>query len=119
MKLLVAVLGTVGLWSIALVFLNMAHLTQKWEVVTRSHSYYRLFYVAAGFVALASMVRLVRIGYLGPVTDAGHPATPPLFYEPQSWFYVCLYYAPLAIGVTISLVLTWKNWGWLQGEWKS
>lgn len=136
MRLLIAVMGTVGLASIVLMLLILARLTQKWEAVTRSKSGFRLFYVAAALVALASLVRLARIGYLLPrevedlLTTSGLSALGPVvsstskpvflltysLFEPQSWFYLVFYHLPLAIAVTGSLILTWRNWGWLLSE---
>jgi hypothetical protein len=110
MRLLLAVMGTAGLGSIVSLSIILARLTQRWEVVTKTKSYYRLLYVAAALIALASFVRLVRIGYL----DSGTGAS--FFCEPRSWFYLCFYYAPLVIGVTTSLSVTWRNWRWLLNE---
>ena len=107
MTLLVAVVGTVGLGAVIFILVIMARLTQRWEEVTRSRSHYRLFYVSAVLVGTASLVRLIRAGYL--ISDTG----PVVFSEPQSWFYVLLYHAPLTIGMSISLAVTWRNWEWL------
>jgi len=115
-RLLIALVGTVGLGAILLALLILAHLTQKWEAVARSNSYYRLFYVAAALVGVASLVRVVRMGHLSPVVGPSIPSAQVLLYEPQSWFYLCFYYIPLATGLTISLWLTWRNWGWLLRE---
>jgi hypothetical protein len=135
-------MGTAGLASVVLLLFILAHLTQKWEAVTRSKSGFRLFYVAAALVALASLVRLVRIGYLLP-SDAIHPqaieellttsglsALGPVvsstsrsvflltysLFEPQSWFYLVFYHLSLALAATGSLILAWRNWGWLLRE---
>lgn len=110
MKLLIFVLDTVGLISLVSILVILARLTQKWEVVTKSRSYYQLFYISAGLVGLAAAVRLLRVSYLVAATG------PQFFLNPQSWFYLCLYHLPLAIGVTISLGVAWKSWGWLLGE---
>ena len=136
MRLLAAVMGTAGLASIALVLLILARLTQRWESATRSRSGFRLFYLAASLIALACLVRLARIGYLLPraieellatsglsalgsvVSDTSRSVfllTHSLF-EPQSWFYLVFYHLPLAIALTGSLILTWRNWGWLLRE---
>jgi len=79
--------------------------------VTRSRSGYRLFYVASVLVAAAALVRLIRIGYLEPVSG-GFPG----LYDPTSWFYLCFYQVPLVAGVTLSVLLAWRNWGWLLGK---
>jgi hypothetical protein len=108
---------------VALVLLILARLTEKWEAVTRIKSYYRLFYVLAGVIALLTGVYLYRIAALVPdqlslVTDTrdllrektGIAASPP---EVRAWFYLLFYYLPLAITMTASLLLVWRNWGWL------
>ena len=107
MNMVIAVLGTAGLGSVALILLILARLTQKWEVVTKTKSYYHLFRVSAALVILASLTRLVRVG------DLSTPMELSFLSEPQSWGYLCFYHAPLAIGVTVSLVVVWRNWGWL------
>lgn len=116
MNLLVAVLGTVGLGAVVLVLLILARLTYRWELVTRSRSAYRLFYVAAALVAVAALVRLVRIGYLSPAAGPGTGSAVSVLYEPLSWFYLCFYHLPLTVGMAISLGLAWHNWGWLLKE---
>ena len=110
MRFLVSIIGTIGLFAMGFVFLILARLTQKWQVVTKIRSYYYMFYVSAVLVGIASIVRLLRIGYLEVKTG------PQFLLEPQSWFYLLFYYIPLAVGVTISLGVTWKSWGWLMGE---
>lgn len=123
MRFVIAVLSTAGLASVALVLLILARLTEKWEAVTRKKSYYRLFYVLAGVIVLLGGVHLYRIAALVPdklvfVTDTrdlfreqtGIATSPP---QLRAWFYLVLYYLPLAITMTLSLVLVWRNWGWL------
>lgn len=105
-----AILGTAGLIALATVFLILARLTQKWEIVTKIKSYYRLFYVATVLVGLASVVRLLRISYIG-VADG-----PVWLTNPNSWFYLLFYHLPLVVSVTISLGVVWKSWSWLLGE---
>ena len=107
MTLLVAIVGTAGLGAIVLVLVVVARLTQRWELVTRKMSYYRLVYVSAGLVGVATLARLVRATHLDP------SAEPAALSDPQSWFYVLFYHAPLAIGVSLSLIVTWRNWEWL------
>ncbi len=110
MRITIAILGTMGLASTFLVLLILAHLTQKWEAVTRQRSYYPLLYVAAALVGLALMARLVRIGYLEP------DQCPQWLLDPDSIFYLLLYHVPMAIGVTIGIIVTWRNWKWLLKE---
>jgi hypothetical protein len=110
MTLAAAVLGTAGLGALVVVLVIMGRLTQRWELVTRSRSGYRLFYVSAALTVVASLARLVRAGY--GISEAG----PPLLSSAQSWLYLCLYHLPMCAAMTISLVVTWRNWGWLFRE---
>jgi glycerol uptake facilitator-like aquaporin len=122
-RLLIAVIGTASLGAVVSVLVMLARLTQKWEVVTKAKSYHRFYYLGAALVVLAALVRLLRIGYWSQ-----DPAIAPLrlsgsllaaLYRPQSWIYVWLYYVPLAVGSTIGVWLTWRNWGWILREYYS
>ena len=110
MTLLFAVLGTAGLASVALVLTIMARLTQRWELVTRSKSYYQRFYVSAGLISLAAFSRLIRAVNLA--SHAGSSSST----NPWSWLYVLLYHIPLIAAATISVVVAGRNWGWLLRE---
>jgi hypothetical protein len=106
--------------------LILARLTEKWEAVTRKKSYFRLFYVLAGVIVLLGGVHLYRIAALLPddlslIHDARDLfreqtgiAASPLHLRP--WFYLILYYLPLAATMTLSLLLVWRNWGWLVSQ---
>jgi len=113
MTFLVGLIGVVGLASLLFIMLILARLTQKWELVTKFTSYYRLFYLSSALIGIAILTRLIRVGYLG--TNTG----PQFLRDPQSLFYLVFYHLPVAIGVTISLGVTWKSWGWLLGESRS
>jgi hypothetical protein len=110
MTLLIALVGTAGLGATILVLVIMARLTHRWELVTRSKSFYQLFYVAAALLGVASLSRLLYTIYV--VSYAGSA----ILADPRSWFYICLYHAPLAVAMTLSLGVTWRNWGWLLRE---
>lgn len=110
MTVLIALAGSAGLGAAVLMTIIIARLTQRWELVTRSRSYYQLFYVSAALLAVASFLRLVRAVHL--VADTGSP----LLSDPRSWLYVSLYHLPMAIGMTIGVAVTWRNWGWLVRE---
>jgi hypothetical protein len=137
-RLLLAMLGTAGLASVMLMLAILARLTRRWQAITRARSHYPWFYVASILVGLASLARLVRIGYLPLTADAVYPPgeiAPALgqvlvgdplptgdrqviaslspFLESDSWFYLLFYHLPLVIALTISLTLAWRNWGWL------
>jgi hypothetical protein len=110
MTLLFAVLGTAGLASVALVLTIMARLTQRWESVTRTKSYYQWFYVSAGLISLAAFARLIRAVNLASHAGSGSPT------NPWSWLYVLLYHIPLISGAMISVAVAGRNWGWLLRE---
>ena len=110
MTLLIALAGTTGLGATALVLVIMARLTHRWELVTRSRSFYQLFYLSAALLTVAAVFRLLRAVYL--VSGTGSP----LVSDPQSWLYICVYHLPLALAMTLGLGLTWRNWGWLLRE---
>jgi hypothetical protein len=124
--LLVAMLGTAGPASVLLMLVILGRLTKRWEAITRTRSYYRWFYAAGTLVALASLSRLIRIGHLPlialgqdltgrAIPAVGRPAGAGLspFLESSSWFYLIFYHLPLVTAMTISLILAWRNWGWL------
>ena len=123
MRFVIAVLSTAGLASVTLVLLILARLTEKWQAVTRQRSYYYLFYALAAAIVLLGGVHLYRIAALVPdeltlVQDTrdqfrqqtGIASSPP---QLRSWFYLVFYHVPLAIIMTMSLLLAWRNWGWL------
>lgn len=123
MRFVVAVLSTAGLASVALVLFILARLTEKWQAVTRKRSYYYLFYALAGIIVLLGGIHLYHIAALVPeqvplVQDTrdlireqtGIAASPA---QLRAWFYLLFYYLPLAVTMTISLLLAWRNWGWL------
>jgi hypothetical protein len=110
MSLLVSLLGLAGLCGVIVMLVILARLTQRWESVTHTHSRYRFFYVSAGLLGLSLIARLLR------TIDIASDLEVSIFSAPTSWLYVSLYHLPLAIGVTISLAVSWRNWGWLLRE---
>lgn len=110
MSLLVSLLGLAGLCGVIVMLIILARLTQRWESVTHTHSRYRLFYVSAGLLCLSLTARLLRTIDMASDLDMAP------FSAPTSWLYLSLYHLPLSIGVTISLVVSWRNWGWLLRE---
>lgn len=105
-----AIVGSVGLISLLYALIILAQLGQKLGAVTKMRPLYRGYYVAVGLVGVALIVRFVRASvFWAP------PATiPPLLNDPR--FYFVLYHLPLAVGMTLSLGITWHYWNWLLKE---
>ena len=110
MNLVMAILGTAGLGALVVMLMIMGRLTQRWELVTRIQSHYRLFYLAAALVGVAALMRLIRIGYFISETE------PLALSDSTSLLYVFLYHLPLVVGLTISILVTWRNWAWILRE---
>jgi len=110
MSLLASLMGLAGLCGVIVMLVILARLTQRWESVTHNQSRYQLFYVSASLLCLSLIARLLR------TIDVASDLEVSIFSAPTSWLYVSLYHLPLSIGVTISLVVSWRNWGWLLHE---
>jgi hypothetical protein len=105
-----AILGSVGLGSILYALLVLAQFCRKLGAVTKMRAVYKLYYVAALLVALALIVRFLRVSVFWAPPDT----VPSLLNS--SPFYLFLYHLPLAVGLTLGLAITWYYWGWLVKE---
>jgi hypothetical protein len=104
MNIIGAILGSTGLAAIIYMLFILAQFGRKLGAVTKMSPYYRGYYIAIGCVGLALMVRLLRISvFQVPSDDILH----------TSLFYLLLYHLPLAIGLSLSLGITWRYWSWL------
>jgi hypothetical protein len=104
MNIIGAILGSAGLAAIIYTLVILAQFGRKLGAVTKMTPYYRGYYLAIGCVGLALMIRLLRISiFQVPSEDALHAPT----------FYLLLYHLPLAIGLSLSLGITWRYWSWL------
>ena len=76
---------------------------------------YKWFYVAEVFAAIASLAHLTQASTL-LATPPGMPSSPirgsPLQTNSLE-FALVFHQIPLAIALTIGLIITWKYWGWL------
>ena len=102
-------LGIMGLLAVAYLGFLFASLSRRLSAVRKMADHYRWFQVASGFVAVAAMSQVVR----GIAALAPELAYPILL---ESWFALASFYIPLAIGVTLDLVLVWYYWGWILRE---
>jgi hypothetical protein len=105
-----AIFGSVGLISLLYGLIILARFGRKLGAVTKMRPLYRGYYVAVVLIGIALIVRFIRASvFWAP------PATiPPSLNEPI--FYLLLYHLPIAIGMTISLGITWHYWNWLLKE---
>ena len=103
------VLSPLGTISLIFLLFILARLSQKFGAVTKMAPYYRWFWVGLGFMVIALVAQLLRLGvlltkevsYLEPDTPA---------------FYLITYHVPMALGLTFSLAATWRYWSWLLTE---
>jgi hypothetical protein len=102
-------LSPLGTIAIIFLFFILARLSEKLGAVTRMLPYYRWFWVGIGFQGIALISQLLRISVsLTGQTGYWLSNNPP--------FYLVTYHLPMAIGVTIGLVVTWRYWSWLLTE---
>jgi hypothetical protein len=99
------------LCTFALIFLFyiLARLSEKLGAVTKMAPHYRWFWVGLGFLVIALIAQFLRIGVLSTEQDSYLGLEAPVFY-------LITYHLPMAIGITISLVVTWRYWSWLLSE---
>ncbi len=103
------VLSPLGTIAIIFLFFILARLSEKLGAVTRMPPYYRWFWVGMGFVGVALVSQFLRIG-----TSLAEQTSYRWLHTPL--FYLVTYHLPMAIGVTIGLVVTWRYWSWLLTE---
>lgn len=110
MNIVGAILGSMGLVSILYALVILAQFGRKLGAVTRMKAFYKGYYVSAACVALALVTRFIRAAVFWAPGDA----IPPLLNSPL--FNLLLYHLPLAIGLSLGLVITWHYWSWLLKE---
>ena len=77
MNFLTAPLGSMGLLAVVYLFFILANLSRRYGQVIRLPAYYRVFYVAMGFVALAFVSHLIQDSVIIAPDEApaGHKKT--------------------------------------------
>jgi hypothetical protein len=105
-----AIVGSMGLISILYALIILAQFGRKLGAVTKMRPLYQGYYIAVLLIGVALIMRFIRASvFWAP------PATiPPLLNDPT--FYLLLYHLPLAIGISLSLGITWHYWNWLLKE---
>jgi len=110
MKVVTIPLGPVGLLAILYLGVLFANFSRRLGAVTKMTEYYRWFWVANIFVALAAMSQLVR----GIAAVASSDLVLSFLLSP--WFSLLTFHIPLALGVTLDIVLVWHYWSWILKE---
>ena len=81
----------------------MAQISRRFGEVTHRPPLYRGFYVAMALLLFPLVVRLLAIGLAdGARKDLGGNSVEALFHD-----------LPLALGVTLGVIIAWRYWGWL------
>ncbi len=81
----------------------LAQISRRFGEVTRRPPRFRLFYVSVGLIVLPTLVRLLAIGMTEDQrADLGGNTLGALAHD-----------LPLALGITLALVIAWRYWGWL------
>jgi len=105
----IPLMGTLGTLSLVVLFYILAKLSERFGSVIRMRPLYRYYYV--GLI-------LMMIGYvthLGAAQAISTPEVVPAWLR-AGWFLFIAHHLPLAIGVTIGLMITWRYWSWLVTE---
>ncbi len=102
-------LGAVGLLALVYLGVLFASFSRRLGAVTKLASRHRWFALANCLIAVAAVSQIVRgIAALSPEL-----ACPFLL---ESWFALVSFHIPLALGLTVDLVLVWYYWGWILTE---
>jgi hypothetical protein len=110
MTIVGAIIGSLGLIALLYALLILAQFSRKLGAVTKMRPIYKGYYVAVGLIGLALVMRFLRAS----VFWAPPNTIPPSWNDPA--FYLFLYHLPLAIGLSLSLGITWHYWNWLLKE---
>lgn len=105
----IPLLGTLGTFSIVVLFFVLAKLSERFGSVIRMTPIYKYYYIAILLVAISFVTHFF-------VARAISTAEPPAGWLLSSWFLIAAYYLPLAGGSTVALVITWRYWSWLITE---
>ena len=109
MDVIAAQLGAVSLLSIIYTFYILANLSRRYGEVIRMPAHYRGFYVTIGLVSVSLFSHFLRdIVILDPTE------VPALLNN--DWFYLLTFYLPLALAVTLAIIIAWRYWSWILKE---
>lgn len=109
MKVVIGLAGSLGLLAIIYTLFTVAAFSQRIGEVRKMSPLYRGFYLGAACLSVAFFVRFLRTSVLLAAPEG------PAFLN-DDWFYLLAYHLPLALGLTVSLAIVWRYWGWLLRE---
>lgn len=100
---LITIFSATATLSLVIVFHILAKLSKQFGSVLKMPDYYKGYYLAEALGSIAFLMHLWQASlFLSPPPSA----------EPI-WAILGLYHLPLALALTIALVITWKYWSWL------
>jgi hypothetical protein len=101
--------GSLGLLSLILASWVLVQLSKRLGEVTKMPRYYRGFYLSMACLSIAVVAHFLRMSVF-----LAEELGPPVFHSDV--FYLCIYYIPLATGMTLGLAIAWRYWSWLFRE---
>jgi hypothetical protein len=110
MTIITSPLGAVGLLAMAYLSFLFANFSRRLSAVTKMRNHNGWFVAANVLFAVAAMSQIIR----STASLAAPGLAPAALLEP--WFSLVSFHIPLAVGVTIDLVLVWYYWGWILKE---
>jgi len=102
-------LAAVGFLSIVYLGILFASFSQRLCAVTKKKDRSGWFQVANAFIALAATSQIVR-----GTAELAPDLAPSILLAPG--FSLASFHIPLAIGLTIDLILVWHYWEWIFKE---
>jgi hypothetical protein len=109
MTVIVSLLGTFSTASLLALFFILSKLSERFGSVVKMKPFYKGYYVGFVFLGVGLLTHLLIAGANLKPDDV-----PAIIHN--SWFLLIAYHLPLAIGVTIGLIVTWRYWSWLVTE---
>jgi hypothetical protein len=108
-KVIIGLAGSLGLLAVISTLFTLAALSQRMGEVRKMPPLYRGFYFGIACLIAALLIRFLRVSAL--LASSGGAT-----FLSDDRFYLLAYHLPLAVGLTVSLVVTWWYWSWLLRE---
>jgi hypothetical protein len=108
-KVIIGLAGSLGLLAVIFTLSTLAAFSQRMGQVRKMPSLYRGFYLGVACLSIAFLIRFLRVSALLASPEG---AT----FLNDDRFHLLAYHLPLAVGLTVSLLVTWRYWSWLLRE---